>query len=118
MLKNWRPIALALTVYKLWTSVVSGVMSTYAEERGVLHASQEGFRKHKNTLRQINRVLTAIEDARVLDKDLHVLYIDFENAFGSPDHGRMMTVMEYLGFPQDVRRIVGDLYPGDGEGAI
>ena len=46
------------------------------------------------------------------------MYMDFENAFGSPDHERLLWVMDYLGLPQEAIEVVGNLYPGpreDGE---
>ena len=44
-----------------------------------------------------------------------MMYIDFENAFGSPDHARLLWVMEYLGLPQEAIEVVGNLYPGSRE---
>ena len=52
MVKNYRPIALANTMYKLWTSIVTTLMSDFAEEHSILHEGQEGFRRHRNTERQ------------------------------------------------------------------
>jgi hypothetical protein len=115
-LENWRPICLANTLYKLWTSCVTKVLSDYAEEHNILQDSQQGFRRVRNTRKQINRLLTVIEDARLEHNELHVMYIDFKNAFGSLDHTRLKQTMEYLGFTDDVIRIVGGIYSGDDEG--
>ena len=52
-------------------------------------------------------MLLAVDDAHVTGEELHVLYIDFENAFGSPDHARLLWVMEYLGLPQEAMEVVG-----------
>jgi hypothetical protein len=114
LLKNWRPIALANCIYKLWTGVVTRLVSDDSEERGVFHGAQEGFRRKKSTSRQLEQMMMALEDAHLSGQELHVLYIDFEDAFVSPDHGRLVEVLQFLGYSQDVVRIVADLYPGDG----
>jgi ribonuclease HI/exonuclease III len=110
VVKNYRPIGLARTLYKLWTSIVTELMSTYAEERGMLHEPQEGFRKDRNTERQLQLLLAILEDAKVTQEDVYLLYIDFTNAFGSVDHPRVMAILDALGFPPDCVNIVRDLY--------
>ena len=42
-LSNFRPIALANTLYKLWTGVLTQVLSLYAEHFNLLSDCQEGF---------------------------------------------------------------------------
>ena len=60
-------------------------------------------------------MLLAVEDAQITGKESHVLDIDFENAFGNPDHVRLLWVMEYLGVSQEATNVVGNLYPGSRE---
>ena len=49
-LGNWRPIALANTIYKLWTSMVTQCLTKHAEHYDILSSSQEGFRSEENTI--------------------------------------------------------------------
>ena len=53
LLKNWRPVTLTNTLYKLWTAVVARLISEYAEEAGILSDTQEGFRRQKKTIKHI-----------------------------------------------------------------
>ena len=115
-LRNWRPIALANCTYKLYTAVVTRLMTDDAEYRSVLNGSQEGFRRGRNTHRQLEQMILAIEDAQLSQQPLHVLYLDFENAFGSPDHDRLLEVLKYQGFAEDALAVIRDLYPGGGQG--
>ena len=50
---NWRPIALANTLYKLWAGVIAECLYKYAKHFNILSSAQEGFRKQKNTIRQL-----------------------------------------------------------------
>ena len=46
-LTNYRPIALANTIYKLHTSTLTSILSAYGEKYQILHESQEGFRAER-----------------------------------------------------------------------
>lgn len=37
-------------------------------------------------------------------------YIDFQNAFGSIDHARLLSIMEDLGFPVDAIELISNMY--------
>jgi hypothetical protein len=109
-LANYRPIALANTIYKLYTSTITTLLTSYGEQHRLLHFSQEGFRPQRNTSRQIQMILASLEDARLTNKDIYISYIDFRNAFGSIDHARLLAIMEDLGYPTDAIEIIGNIY--------
>jgi hypothetical protein len=98
-LANHRPIALANTIYKLFTSTLTCILSSYGEKHQILHDSQEGFRAERCTARQLQTLIAALEDARLTNQDIYILYIDFKNAFGSIDHARLLAIMKDLGYP-------------------
>ena len=96
LLTNHRPIALANTIYKLYTSTLTSILSAYGEKHQILHDSQEGFRAERGTSRQLQVLIAALEDARFTNQDIYILYIDFKNAFGSIDHARLLAIMKDL----------------------
>eukprot|EP00854_Cymbomonas_tetramitiformis_P004941 gene4941-biopygen4893 len=107
--QNYRPIALLEGVFKLYTSQIASMLSTFCETQGILAQAQEGSREKRNTLRQLTRVTNAIEDANVSGRELHGLYVDFENAYGSVDHNKLLHIMQYLGIPDDLTQVVRDV---------
>jgi hypothetical protein len=109
-LNNYRPIALANTIYKLYTRTLTTLLTNYGERNRILHFSQEGFRPQRNTSRQIQTLIAALEDAQLTNKDIYLTYIDFKNAFGSIDHARLLAIMADLGYPLDAIEIVGNIY--------
>ena len=109
-LANYRPIALANTIYKFYTSTLTSLLTSYGQQHRLLHFSQEGFRPQRNTFRQIHMILAPLEDARLTNKDIYITYIDFRNAFGSIDHARLLALMEDLGYPSDAIEIIGNIY--------
>ena len=107
---NYRPIALADTLTKLWTGLLADCMSPYAENYDILSSSQEGFRKKKGTARQIMMMLNLLNDARLYGKNFYMLYIDFSSAFNTIDHDKLLMIMYDLGFPVDCIEVIKDLY--------
>ena len=109
-LTNYRPIALANTIYKLYTSTLTSILSTYGEKYQILHESQEGFRAERRTSRQLQLLIAALEDARFTNQDIYILYINFKNAFGSIDHTRLLAIIKDLGYPSDAMHLIGNIY--------
>jgi hypothetical protein len=109
-LTNHRPIALANTIYKLFTSTLTTILSTYGKHHQILHDSQEGLRSERSTSCQLQLLIAYLEDAKFTTQDIFLLYIDFKNAFGSIDHARLLAIMCDLGYPTDVISLVGNIY--------
>ena len=59
-----RPIAVANTVYKLRTGMVTQCLSKHAEHFDILSSSQEGFRAEKNTIRQLQNLMDVMSDVQ------------------------------------------------------
>ena len=109
-LTNHRPIALANTIYKLYTSTLTSIISAYGEKHQTLHDNQEGFQAERRTSRQLQVLITALEDARFINQNIYILYIDFKNAFGSIHHARLLVIMKDLGYPNDDIKLIKNIY--------
>ena len=73
-LTNHRSIALANTIYKLYTSTLTSILSAYGERFQILHDSQEGFKAEKGTSRQLQLLIAALEDARFTNQDIYPIH--------------------------------------------
>ena len=69
---NHRPIALANTIYKLFTSTLTSILSTYGKKHQILHDSQEGFILERSTSRQLQLIIATLEDARFTKQDIYI----------------------------------------------
>ena len=110
LLENYRPIALANTMYKLWTGMIQECMNVYADHNNILSNSQEGFRRYRNTMRQLHTLVNVLSDAKLSEQNLYMLYIAFSSAFDTIDHDKLLQIMYDLGFPTDAINVIGDLY--------
>jgi hypothetical protein len=77
ILTNHRPIALANTIYKFFTSTITTQLANYGEKHQILQNSQEGFRQERCTSRQLQTLIAALEDSRLTQQDIYLFYIDF-----------------------------------------
>eukprot|EP00854_Cymbomonas_tetramitiformis_P016467 gene16467-biopygen16978 len=105
---NYRPIGLLRTILKLYTSLVTELLSTFSEVNSVHSQEQMGSRRHRSTVNQLLRLQHTIEDSKLSRGQLHVLYVDFENAYGSVEHHKLCETLQYLGVPGDAIRVVAD----------
>ena len=85
---SYRPIGLANTLYKLWTRLITNTLYEYAEANSILSTTKAGFRKQKDPIHQLENVIMALEDAKLLHKDIYALIVDFTSAFNTTDHDR------------------------------
>ena len=109
-IKNYRPIALADTLTKLYTGLLTDCMTDYAEHYDILSTSQEGFRRAKGTARQLLMMQNILSDAKLFGEDIYLMYVDFSSAFNTIDHDKLLIIMYDLGFPVDCIEAVKNLY--------
>ncbi len=110
LLANKRPIGLANTLHKLFTSIITEGLSWHAEQHQMLSSAQEGFRPYRNTIRQLQNYINVLEDAKHCDTSLYALWIDFSAAFNTVDHDKLLQIMYDMGFPTDAVEVVRDVY--------
>jgi hypothetical protein len=110
ILTNHRPIALANTIYKFFTTTITAQLANYGKKYQIPQNNQEGFRQERCISRQLQILIAALEDSRLTQQDICLLYIDFKNAFGFIDHARLLAIMADLGYPQDAIILIGNIY--------
>ena len=64
----------------------------------------------RSTTRQLQIFISALEDAKLTNQDIHLFYIDFKNAFGSIDHAWFLAIMTDLGYLDDAIHLIGNIY--------
>ena len=110
LVANYRPIGLASSMYKLWTSNVTHVTMHHALRHSIIHKSQEGGIIRRDTRRQLRNLINTFEDAYHSKQDLYCLFVDFSNAFNMVDHDKLLCIMFDLGIPPDAIEVVKGIY--------
>jgi len=109
---NYRPITLANSLYKLWTTFIVILATDYIESRKILSPEQEGFRADRSCDRAITHLGLCVEDAHSHKKDIVLCYLNFKGVFPSTDHIQLVRVLEFLGLPTNFTRLISNLYSG------
>ena len=65
----------------------------YAEHFNILSSAQEGFMKQKNTIQQLQNVMNIMPDAQISQQYSYLLYLDFNSAFNTIDHDKLLCIM-------------------------
>jgi ribonuclease HI len=98
-ISNWRPICMAETSYRIFSSIVATRLQTVAEKSGILEHTQEGFRPLHGTRRQIERLLSILRKSKLARVPVIAVFLDFCNAFNSIDITAAIKILKSFGIP-------------------
>ena len=82
-LTSWRPVCMAETSYRIFSTVIACRLQKMAEAHGILEHTQEGFRSSRSTRRQIERLCCILRESKMVGIPVVGVFLDFCNAFNS-----------------------------------
>jgi hypothetical protein len=114
--ENWRPITITSCIYWIFTSMISEFFQQKIHKAGrrkIFLLSQKGFIAGVQGCME-HAVLTRemIAHAKRQKKNLHMVQIDFSNAFGSVPQRMIEYNMLRMGIPAEIVNPVMDSYDG------
>ncbi|XP_054720777.1 uncharacterized protein LOC129230404 [Uloborus diversus] len=108
--RNWRPIALSQTSYKLFTKCITARLTSWCASNEVLSPCQKGFTPHDGVLDHNFVLESSLSRARRAKSELCVAWLDVSNAFGSLSHNAIFKAVEASGAGPTLLRLVKDIY--------
>eukprot|EP00961_Rhodomonas_salina_P008554 116514-Rhodomonas_salina.1 len=97
LLTNQHPIALCSTTYKMFSIIINHCLTRAMEENGVIEYEQEGRRRNRSTLRQLQRLQWQLHTAQRRGRPIFAVWIDTTNAFASVNHGVIWSILHTYG---------------------
>ena len=82
-----------------------------------IHEAQAGFRTGRGTRDHIFNMRMIIEKCREYNIELHACFIDYTKAFDCVNHHQLWEIMNDMGFPKHITRLIAELYK-DQEAAV
>ncbi len=111
---NYRPISLLDTLYKIYTNVLTKRLTKFVEENRIMATTQFGGQKGKGTADAIITLTNMMED-RIQhreEKQMYACFIDFQKAFDSLEHWRIIQVLQDYGVPEKFIQSIQGIYKG------
>merc|ERR1712004_702073 len=96
LLKNWRPITLLPSLYKIISTVINNRFRKVLPS--LVHQDQKGFVDGRYMGEVTRQLYDTIEDAHTHDKKGLIVGVDFEKAFDSLSHDFIKQVLKIMGF--------------------
>lgn len=105
---QFRQISLLNVEGKIFFSVLAQRLTTYLKKNKLVDTSVQkaGIPGSSGCLEHVSVIWQQIQAARREKRDLHVLFLDLANAFGSVPHSLIWTAFEYFRVPEQVTQLV------------
>jgi hypothetical protein len=108
LLKNWRPLTLLNTDYKIFAKAMATKLQKILPE--IISGDQNGCMKNRSTFSNIRSTIDII--SHVNENDLHgiLAYIDFQKAFDTVSWQFMQRVLKKMNFGEYFRKCIDVMY--------
>ena len=109
---NWRPIALQPTIYKIYAAILARRLAQFCIDNSIISPLQKGFMPVEGCFEHCFLMNCLFEDSKRRRKDLRLLWLDLQNAFGSIPHSVLFDMMSRLSIPPHFINLCKDIYDG------
>uniref|UniRef100_H3H9D1 Reverse transcriptase domain-containing protein n=1 Tax=Phytophthora ramorum TaxID=164328 RepID=H3H9D1_PHYRM len=107
---NWRPICLQQVIYKTYAGVLARRFTRWLAANGRHADAQKGFRTVNGCGEHNFLASTLIDHARRSRRELHMVWYDLKNAFGSVPQELLWEVLQRMGVPPAFVEVCQGLY--------
>ncbi|KAL4141433.1 hypothetical protein QTP88_004071 [Uroleucon formosanum] len=102
--QNYRGISLLNICYKVVSNIILSRIKPYTRE--IIGKYQSSFMSGKSTVDQIHTIKQIVEKSHEFDIDVHLLFVDFKQAYDSVNRCRLWKAMTQLGIPTKLVRLI------------
>jgi hypothetical protein len=96
--QNLRPISLLPTTGKLFAKVILEFLKNHIDEKGLLNASQFGFRARHNTTLQLMRLTDHVTLNFINKMSTAAVFLDIQKAFDTTWNSGLLYMMSKFEF--------------------
>ena len=107
---TYHTIALISHASKVMLKILQARLQQYVNRE--LPDVQAGFRKGRGTRDQIANISWSIEKGRAFQKNIYFCFIDYAKAFVCVDHNKLWKILNEMGIPDHLTRLLRNLYAG------
>ena len=97
---NLRPITLLNGVLRITNAMITQRLCDIFEQHPVLSAAQQSFVRGTSSIRNLLRAISALEQARNLDQECHILLMDLSKCYDTIPHWAIPMALRRIRMPQ------------------
>ena len=108
LVTNYRGISLMSIAAKIYNKMILNRLVPFIDP--ILRKNQNGFRRGRSTLSQILCLRRIIEECKLSNRDLALVFVDFSKAFDSVDRNKMFEILKLYGIPDKMISAIKVMY--------
>ncbi len=108
--RNWQPISLQNTIYKVFAAVMARRLASYAIREKKISSTQKGFLPTDGCAEHTFLMESLLSDSKRRRKTLRIAWLDLCNAFGSIPHDLLWEMMDRLQIPSPFTALCREIY--------
>ncbi|KAL3691828.1 hypothetical protein R1sor_005479 [Riccia sorocarpa] len=114
LLKNWRPITLLTTTYKIIAKIIAWRLKTFLP--GIIDQQQTGFIAGRNIVENVLSLRLAQDWVLETNQNVMFVKLDFQKAYDMVSHTYLWTTLKALGMcTENLKRIQGIVRGGSSQ---
>ena len=114
--KNYRPITLLNTDYKIYTKMIAKRLAKVAPT--VVHEDQVGFIFKRSLYDHTRTTQMVFKYCKIVEKDSCIVVLDHEKAYDKIDHDYLWRILEKFGLPEVFIKRIKEMYKDTGKGGL
>lgn len=115
---NYRPISLTCTASKLMECVIRQKMWEFWDQHSLIKSSQFGFRNSSACSHQLLKFFEDVTSSVDRSQWVDAIYLDFEKAFNTVPHQRLLSRLASLGIQGKLLTFFGNFLQGRSESVV
>lgn len=108
LFKNWRPVALLTTEYKIFSKCLSNRLKNYLEM--IVHRDQSYCVPKRSIMDHLFLVRDILDICKAFNMNVGLVLLDQEKAFDHVDHDYLFNVLKVFGFGDKFVKLIQLLY--------
>ena len=109
---NYRPVSLTSIACKVMESIIRDDIMSYMTRNNLFSNKQYGFLPHRSTVQQLLKILDDWTEALDDDTTLEAIYMDFQKAFDTVPHDRLLKKLHNYGIRGPLHSWIKDFLKG------
>jgi len=102
--RNYGGISLLNTTYKIRSNILLIRINSYIKK--IIGEYQAGFMIGRSTVDQIHIIKQLAEKSHEFNKDVHLMFIDYKEAYHLINREKLWNVMSQMGIPAKLVRLI------------